>query len=114
MDHVALHNLEAGRGGRCVRRKGRRWFFWLDRRTPNAVARRTCELESRGGMRDAGALVLMLVPVCGGADDAGDVEVVVAVAVGVVGVEDVSDVCVVRVAVVAAAVVGGIGGVVLL
>ena len=89
------------------------------------MARRTCELESRGGMRDAGALVLvlMLVPVCGGADgdgrrdsadDAGGVEVVVAVAVGVVGVEDVSGVCVVRVAVVAAAVVGGIGGVVLL
>ena len=79
--------------------------------------------EEGCGMRDAGALVLMLVPVCGGADgdgrrdsadDAGDVEVVVAVAVGVVGVEDVSDVCVVRVAVVAAAVVGGIGGVILL
>lgn len=65
--------------------------------------------------------MLELVPVCSGADgygrrdsadDAGGVEVVVAVAVGVVGDEDVSGVGAVRIAV--AAVVGSIDGAVLL
>ena len=109
---MALHNLEVGRGGRCVCRRGRRWLAWQ-----RGGGWR--DLWTRVERRDAGALVVVYGGADGygqrdSADDAGGFVVVfVVVVVVVVGVEGFSGVGAVRDAVAATVVVvGGIGCVV--